>query len=102
MSRPMNFKEFAEMVNFIQNHNSPFSGGHRWDGERAIRLPVVKYFDPVFDMRSNTVLSVTFRGFGSERLFHCQNECRELPESLFERVMKYLKGEDETTSLPTA
>ena len=85
MSRPMTFKEFADVVNHIQRYNSPFS-------TRLAECPCVKYIDPVFDMRTNTVFSIRFRGFGGEKLFHCQNECRDLPNSLFERCMDYLHG----------
>lgn len=85
MSRPMNLKEFAELVNHIQRCNGPFT-------TRLVGCPVVKYMDPCFDFRTNTVHSVMFRGFGSEHVLHCQNECRELPESLFERCMAYLQG----------
>lgn len=86
MSRPMDFKEFAAVVNHISKNNSPFVG--RSD------VPTVKYIDPHFDMRSNTVFSITFRLMGGgEQVFYCQNECRDLKESLFERCMAYLKGE---------
>lgn len=85
MSRPMNLREFADVVNHIQKHNTPFNA--------LPGMPVVKYMNPVLDFRSNVVFSVTFRGFGSEHVLHCQNECRDLKESLFERCMAYLKGE---------
>jgi hypothetical protein len=31
---------------------------------------------------------------GQEILFHTSNECRDMEESLFERVMAFLKSED--------
>lgn len=86
MSRPMNLREFADVVNHIQRYNSPFA-------TRLAECPVVKYMNPCIDFRTNTVFSVKFRGFGSEHVLHCQNECRDLKESLFERCMSYLKGE---------
>lgn len=96
MSRPMTLKEFADVVNFAKDHNGPFATSPVVDryGKR-VRIPMVKYIDPHLDLRSNTVFSITFRGFGigSEKLFHCQNECRDLPESLYDRCMTYLRGE---------
>lgn len=52
MSKPMTFKEFAEVVKYIQDHRSFVDGNWKY--------PRVKYIDPVFDMRTNTVFSVTF------------------------------------------
>lgn len=85
MSRPMNLREFADVVNHIQKYNSPFT--------QLPGYPVVKYMDPHFDFRSSTVFSIGFRGFGGERHFHCQNEYRDIPAPLFERVMAYLTGQ---------
>lgn len=79
----MSFQEFADVVKHIAQHNSP--------GKDSYPLPTIKYIDPVFDMRSNTVFAVTFRAFGSEAMtFHTQNECRELQESLKDRILSYL------------
>lgn len=83
MSRPMTFAEFANVLNHVTKYNSPFV-------TRLKECPVVKYIDPVFDMRTNTVFSITFRGFGPEYLFHCQNEKRDMPESLHQRCMDFL------------
>lgn len=82
MSKPMSFQDFAEVVTYIANNNSPFN--------RKPNKPVVKYIDPHFDMRTNSVFAITFRGYGTETVFHTQNECRDLPETLKERIMKYL------------
>lgn len=93
MSRPMNMTEFAAVLNHAMKHNGPFVHGSK-------DAPVVKYIDPHIDLRTNDVFSITFRGFGGETLLHCQNECRDLKESLFERCMTYLKGEQD--ELPDA
>jgi hypothetical protein len=83
MSAPMSFQEFATLITYIANRNSPFRSPYP--------RPSIKYVDPVFDMRTNSVFAITLRGFGSEdKVFHTQNECRDLPESLYERVMNYL------------
>jgi hypothetical protein len=85
MSRPMTFKEFSDLANHVAQDHSPFS--------RRTRKGVVtvKYMDPVFDFRSNTVFSVTFRTFGGcEIVLHCQNECRDLEKSLYERCREAL------------
>lgn len=79
----MSFQEFADVVKHIAQHNAP--------GKDSYPLPTIKYIDPVFDMRTNTVFAVTFRAFGSaEMTFHTQNECRDLQESLKERILTYL------------
>jgi hypothetical protein len=85
----MSLQEFAAVLNFARKNNGPFV--HRGLGNK----PCVKYIDQHIDLRSDTVFSITFRGFGGETLLHCQNECRDLKESLFERCMTYLKGEHE-------
>lgn len=90
MSKPMTLQEFANVVSHINQHNAPRVNRRKADGTM---LPCVKYMDPVFDFRFPNVFSVKFRGYGSEIQFHCQNECRDLPDSLYTRVMKYLKGE---------
>jgi hypothetical protein len=41
-------------------------------------------------MRTNTVFSLTLRGFGGDQSFHTQNEFRDAQESLYDRVMRYL------------
>jgi hypothetical protein len=83
MSKPMTFPEFGELMKYIAANNSPVNFTH---GRRS-----VKYVDPHFDMRFNTVFAVTLRGFGFEdTLFHTQNECRDLPQSLFERIKEFL------------
>lgn len=82
MSVPMSFQEFADVVKYIAEYNSPF--------KRKPNMPVVKYIDPHFDMRTNSVFSITLRGYGTEVLFHTQNECRDLPETLQERIINYL------------
>lgn len=84
MSRPMTLAEFADVLNHVQKFNAPLAN-------RVAGVPVVKYIDPCIDMRSNTVFSIGFRGFGSgDYLFHCQNEQRDRKESLYERCMDFL------------
>lgn len=86
MSLAMTFNEFAILVNFVKNKRSPYAKG--------LLARHVKYIDPHFDMRTNDVFSITFRGFGDERQFHVCNECRDIKESLFERCMSWLEGKD--------
>lgn len=79
----MTFRVFGDLIKYIQENNSPFKGRKNH--------PTIKYIDPVFDMRTDTVFALTLRGFGSEDVvFHTQNECRDLPQSLFDRVKEYL------------
>lgn len=82
MSRPMSFQDFADIVNWITHHNSPF--------KRDAGVPVVKYIDPTFDMRMNCVFRVELRGFGNSVVFNTVNEDRDLTESLKDRIMTYL------------
>lgn len=83
MSKPMSFQEFGNLWKYIHENNSPLTCN---PNRRS-----VKYMDPVIDMRTNSVFAITLRGFGSEDItFHTQNECRDLPQSLFERVKEYL------------
>jgi hypothetical protein len=82
MSGPMSFQTFIDLLKYIANNNSP--------GKDVYPRPCIKYVDPVMDMRTNTVFAVTLRGFGYEKVFHTQNECRDLPQSLAERIHEYL------------
>lgn len=82
MSKAMSFQEFADLLMHIANEHSPLCG--------ARSGKTVKYVDPHIDMRTNEVFALTFRGFGWKHFIHTQNECRDLPESLFERCMAYL------------
>ena len=83
MSAPMSFQEFGNLLKFIRDNNSPLTAKYP---ARSI-----KYIDPVFDMRTNSVFAVSFRSFGSEdKAFHTQNECRDLPQSLDERIREWL------------
>lgn len=83
MSNPMSFHQFNDLLKYIVAHNSPSTAKHQW--------PSIKYVDPHFDMRNNSVFSVALRPFnGVEVIFHTQNECRDLPKSLYERIKDYL------------
>lgn len=83
----MTFAEFNFVADWAYKYNGPFA-------LRITGRPVVKYIDPHYDLRDGKVFCVTFRGFGSERTFHTQNECRDLPQSLYERCIAYLNGEE--------
>lgn len=88
MSKSMSFQEFGNLLKYIADNNSPLKGV----GTR----PSVKYLDPVFDMRTNSVFAITIRGFGfNETVFHTQNECSNLPQSLEERVRLFLDSPSE-------
>lgn len=87
LAKNMDMKEFAEVLNFAMKYNGPFV-------TRLAEMPCVKYIDPHIDLRTNSVFSITFRGFGNaDRTFHNQNEERLNPVSLRDRCMAYLKGE---------
>lgn len=86
----MTFSELAILLNHINQHNTMLSRG---------TAPVVKYVHPNLDMRTSTVFSITFRGYGTAAiLFHTQNECSRLDKSLFDRCMDYLLTGDIATA----
>jgi hypothetical protein len=84
MVQPMSFQEFGNLLKYIANNNSPFR-------HTTPHTPCIKYVDPHFDMRTNSCFSMTLRTMGAgEHVFHTQNECRDLPTSLYDRVMAFL------------
>ena len=86
LAKTMSLTEFAEVLNYARKNNSPHV-------TRLIEIPCVKYIHPSIDLRTDTVFSITFRGFGGgEKVLHCQNEERLNPVSLRDRCMSYLKG----------
>lgn len=96
MSKPMTMAELSELLRHVQAEHSfcrNKNGRH------------VKYVDPKIDTRDWMCFAITFRLFGEGVTFHTQNECRDLPESLFERCMKWLDDEpsnDKVTGGPSA
>ena len=91
MSRAMSIEEFGKLVEHIEQEHPPYMMSYR---EKELKEGKgVKYIDPCFDMRTSTVFAVNIRGFNGDKDFHTQNECRDLPESLFERIMNWLDEE---------
>lgn len=91
MSRGMNHEELAKIMKRVQDERNPFRSRM---GSNGRSLPAIKYVDPCFDNRTQTWHSVTFRTMGSGTfLFHCSNEFRDVPESLFERINTWLEQE---------
>lgn len=84
MSKAMTIKELGVLLRDIDENHSPLRPTKEG-------LRVVKYVDPHIDMRTRTAFAITLRSYGWERTFHTQNECRDLPESLLERVTAFLK-----------
>lgn len=82
MSAPMNMQQLGALIKHIREHHSPDTCG--------VNGKVVKYFHPNIDMRDGKCFSVLLRGYGWEELIHTQNECRDLPESLDQRVRAFL------------
>lgn len=83
MSRAMTFREFNDLLILIAKNHSMLTGS----GFR------VKYVYPSIDMRTNSVFAVRLNSGFSEVFLHTQNECRDMPETLFERCVAVLKGE---------
>ena len=90
MSRAMTMDEFELLVKHIQAEHPPYRS--RYSGkDKKMRQHRVKYIYPSIDMRDNKVFAVGFSGFTfADETFHTQNECRELSESLFDRIMNWL------------
>lgn len=84
MSAPMNFQQAGDLLKLIRDEHSPLTA------KPGARL--VKYVDPHFDMRTGHCFSLKLRGYGWEQVFHTQNECRDLPEPLYDRVVAFLKA----------
>lgn len=83
MSRPMTFQELRDLLRHIDAEHSPIRP------KRNTRS--VKYVHPSIDMRTGTVFAINLRGYGWQEALHTQNECRDLPESLYERCLAFLK-----------
>jgi len=84
MSKAMTMQELGDLLNHIRmDHSFCRNKGGRF----------VKYVDPKIDTRDWMCFAIVFREAGDEVCFHTQNECRDLPESLFERVMTWLDEE---------
>lgn len=84
MSRAMTFREFNDLLILIAKNHSMLTGT---SGFR------VKYIYPSIDMRTNSVFAVRLSSGFQELFLHTQNECRDMPETLFERCVAVLKGE---------
>lgn len=85
MSSPMSMADFNALIEHIWAEHSPAQCGKYGR--------CVKYVNPRIDMRDGAVYAVEFRGFGWEKILHTQNECRDLPESLFDRCNSFLDEE---------
>jgi hypothetical protein len=95
MSRAMDFKEFAALLRIIEAEHNPL--GSSGLGTKYL----VKYLDPVIDMRTSSVFAIKLRTFGGPEFFlHTQNEAREIPESLFERCLNVLNKRKESEFVP--
>lgn len=93
MSQAMSLKELGNLLHLIESNYAPFTK-NGFTG-------CVKYIDPHIDMRNSKCFALTLRGYGWEKVFHTQNECRELPDSLYDRVVYFLetgKNDKETTT----
>jgi len=81
----MSQEELNKLMEHIQKYHNPLKVFPR------SQLKAVKYVHPNYDNRTGEWFSITIRTTDmDEVLFHTQNECSDLKESLFERVMAYL------------
>lgn len=81
----MSMPELVELLKHIQSD-------HSFCRNKNGRF--VKYVDPKIDTRNWSCFAISFRTGSDEVVFHTQNECRDLSESLFERVMCWLDEEN--------
>lgn len=85
MSAPMNMQELSNLLNHIK-------ADHSFCNNRNGRF--VKYIDPHIDTRDWNCFAIVFRTSGDEVCFHTQNECRNMEQSLYERIMVWLDDID--------
>ena len=91
MSKAMTFKELGQLLKHIHDRSNT--------DVRTSKLPPIKYVHPNIDMRTNSVFSISFRGYGTDEVvFITQNEYRNLDKSLYERCMSYLTTGDISTA----
>ena len=84
MSKAMSLNEFAALANLIRAEHSPYKAVA--PGKRR-----VKYIYPSLDFRTEEVFAVRLSEFpGPIVAFHTQNDCRDLPKSLYERIVNWL------------
>lgn len=84
MSKAMSMGEFGKLLEHVRRDHSFCRQTHG---------RYVKYIDPHIDTRTWQCFAITFRGGDGEITLHTQNECRDLPESLYERCMAWLDRE---------
>lgn len=84
----MTFPEFKTLLQHIDKEHSPLGRYPNSSGK------TVKYVDPHIDMRTGTIFSITFRGYGWEKNLHTQNECMDLKDSLYTRCMNFLDDKE--------
>lgn len=77
----MSMKELGRLLEHIRKE-------HSFCLQRKGRS--VKYIDPHIDTRTWHCFAITFRGGCEEITLHTQNECRDLPKSLYDRCMQWL------------
>lgn len=84
MRANMTALDLMEVLGEAQRENSPLTFNRQ--------RPVIKYIDTNYDLRTGTVFSITFRGFGGKFVnFNTCNQNIENPKSLKDRCMYYLK-----------
>lgn len=83
----MGVAEFTQLLRKIFDEHSPIKGPLKPN------YRTIKYVDPVYDNRNGSVFCVKLRGFGQEdATFHVCNEQRDLPDSLYERIVQWLEN----------
>lgn len=83
----MSIADLGTLLEYIHRNNSPFAPGRMYNGKQG---PIIKYVNPVIDMRGGQVFTVVLRRFGDEVVFSTTNENRDKPESLEDRIYHYL------------
>jgi hypothetical protein len=87
MSRRMTIDELKILLEYISANNSVHN-------KINPKCPLIKYVIPHFDIITNMIFSITLRSYGnSEYNFHTANEFRNNKESLFDRIIIFLKTE---------
>ena len=83
MSKAMTLKELSELLDHIRTDHSFGQAVPDRVGKS------VKYVDPKIDTRDWMCYAISFRQGGESMTFY-QNECHDLPQTLYERCMAWL------------
>lgn len=82
----MSLQELQRLLDKVRIYHSPIA-------IKPALFRSIKYVDFNYDNRTGGVFNVTLRGFGqADANFHVCNEQRDLPDSLYDRIIYWLEN----------